>query len=501
MSHNALSPSSILICFLFSLVGIGIGGGCSSLAPLPQDRQQLFLFGVENLQSERPLQSSRAIWAYLTQGDEEDPRYDRGLRILARNAESLNLQYLASIWYLDIAQGRRDPTLVPEAIAGLKRQIESGVYDEERLVRRFLAVEEMPKLGVELDAFIDYLQGVHNLRQGLDEWAIKRFSQIHPQSVYALQADYIQGVRLIALGKVKKAQSRFENLLKRIQSKEELQKAIQQESPPNQVTLKNQVMTSLARLAMHRKDADEALTYFEKVRAQVPGQPELLLEMAWAHYYKGDPRKTLGYLLALDAPAYKEFIAPERYILEALTLRNLCQFGPARQAAVRLKIQYQQAFDDLYQGRPPEESQAVRQAASLRGELKPISLFLKQLKYEEERLKSLEPSLGKELTQAWLKLYKQGQQLAEMRQEEVLRQEVDQLAQELLSAEEAVRLISHELGVALLRGRKPPPNRGPIKPVGEIAQENQVMYQMKGEFWTDELDDFVVAAEDRCIEQ
>ena len=137
----------------------------------------------------------------MTQGDEEDPRYDRGLRILARNAEKLNLQYLASLWYLDIAQGRRDPTLIPEAVAGLKRQIESGVYDEERLVRRFLAVEELPKLGVELDAFLDYLQGVHNLRQGLDDWANQRFEQIHPQSPYVLQAEYIQAVRLVALGK------------------------------------------------------------------------------------------------------------------------------------------------------------------------------------------------------------------------------------------------------------------------------------------------------------
>jgi hypothetical protein len=493
-----------LVPLLF-IVGVIVGGhflgGCTSLATLPADRQQLFLFGVEHLQKDHPLTSSRAIWSYLNQGDEEDPRYDRGLRILARNAEKLNLQYLASMWYLDIAQGRRDPTLIPEAVAGLKRQIESGVYDEERLVRRFLAVEELPKLGGELDAFIDYLQGVHNLRQGLDEWATKRFEHIHPQSPYLLQAEYIQGVRLVALGQTKKAKARFEKLLKTIATQEKVQEAIQQDVPQSQTNLKYQVMTSLARLAMHRKDADEALTYFEKVRAQVPSQPELLLEMAWAHYYKGDPRKTLGYLLALDAPAYTNFIAPERYILEALTLRNLCQFGPARQAAVRLKIQYQKAFDDLYQGRPPEESKAVRQAASLRGELKPISLFLKQLDYEKARLKSFSKQLGPEITQAWLSLYEQGKQLAEMRQEGVLRQEVDRLAQELLSAEEAVRLISHELGIALLRGRKPPPNRGPIKPVGEIAQENQVMYKMKGEFWTDELDDFVVAAEDRCIEQ
>ena len=72
---------------------------------------------------------------------------------------------------------------------------------------------------------------------------------------------------------------------------------------------------------------------------------------------------------------------------------------------------------------------------------------------------------------------------------------------ELLGAEEAVRLISHELSVALLRGRKPPVGRGPVPPVGEIARLDQALYTFKGEFWTDELDDLVIAAEDRCIDQ
>ena len=87
------------------------------------------------------------------------------------------------------------------------------------------------------------------------------------------------------------------------------------------------------------------------------------------------------------------------------------------------------------------------------------------------------------------------------RRERALRVEIQRLTDELLSAEEGVRLITHELGVALLRGRKPPQGRGPIPPVGEIAEANQVVYSFNGEFWTDELDELIVAAEDRCIDQ
>ena len=88
-----------------------------------------------------------------------------------------------------------------------------------------------------------------------------------------------------------------------------------------------------------------------------------------------------------------------------------------------------------------------------------------------------------------------------VRLESSLRYEVDRLAQELLNEQERVRLISHELGVALLRGRKPPEGRGPVPPLGKLATSKQVMYRFNGEFWTDELDELVVAAEDRCIDQ
>ena len=75
------------------------------------------------------------------------------------------------------------------------------------------------------------------------------------------------------------------------------------------------------------------------------------------------------------------------------------------------------------------------------------------------------------------------------------------VADDLLAADEGVRLILHELGVALLRGR-----RGSEDTTGALAQEDpfdpeaQVQFTFNGEFWTDELDDLVVKMEDRCIE-
>ena len=130
-----------------------------------------------------------------------------------------------------------------------------------------------------------------------------------------------------------------------------------------------------------------------------------------------------------------------------------------------------------------------------------MTQFIESLKRERALVKSLKSQLSPALSQALDKMYSRGHAAALIRREALLRREIDLLSEELLGAEEAVRLISHELSVALLRGRKPPIGRGPVPPVGEIARLDQALYTFKGEFWTDELDDLVIAAEDRCIDQ
>jgi hypothetical protein len=63
-----------------------------------------------------------------------------------------------------------------------------------------------------------------------------------------------------------------------------------------------------------------------------------------------------------------------------------------------------------------------------------------------------------------------------------------------------VRLILHELSVALLRGRRRPGGPPEAPPPKIQVGGKKVGYRFDGEFWTDELDDLVVFAEDRCID-
>ena len=464
--------------------------GCGTFrATIPAHREAAFNFAVQRGNTGDHATAAAAAWRYHADASPEDPRYDRALRLLARSAEALDLSWAASLWYLEIAQARRAPELVAPAIEGLERIIEGGPSDEDTLITGFLATEAIGGLPDDLQAFVDYQRGLHNARQGLESWANARFEQIRPGSAYRGRALYAQAVGRIADGDLADANERLEALLETLLETDDTSPALRQDA-----------RRSLARLAMDAGDYATASLHYETLRQTAPNDPQLLLEMAWAHYHQGQSRRALGLLLALDAPIYQHLIAPDRFLLEALALRRLCQFGAARRAAVRLARRHGDALRDLYAGVPLLQSQALRTSARSRPGAAALSAFARRIEVERARVERLSADLGPELSGFLATLYARGAIEAQRRLEARLATEVDRLAEELLAAEEGVRLILHELSVALLRGRRRP--TGPPEAPGvEIrAGAGLALFRFEGEFWTDELDDLVVSAEDRCID-
>ena len=97
--------SFIQLCLCISSI-VYLSTACVSqhFLEVPKDHQQAFLFGVEQAQKGNHALSAKAAWQYFKNSDEEDPRFDRVLRLLARNAEAMGLKYAASAWYLQIAR-------------------------------------------------------------------------------------------------------------------------------------------------------------------------------------------------------------------------------------------------------------------------------------------------------------------------------------------------------------------------------------------------------------
>jgi hypothetical protein len=455
--------------------------GCAGT--IPENRELAFVYAVDQLQAGRPVASAGAAWRYLRGATTEDPRYDRAQRLLARSSQELGLSYAAAQWYLDIAQGRREPELLAEAVRGLQTIVETGAYDEDALVDGYLASAEIDGLPTDLQAFVAYHQGLRDARLRKKRWSKDHFASIGAGSPYRADAAYVDAIETVAKRKIDAAIEKLIAIEKRTLIRPKLM---------------SQVRRSLARLYSAKDDHKEALTRYELLRQAAPGDPELLLEMAWVHYERGDIRRSLGLLLALDAPIYSDLIAPDRFLLEALALRRLCQFGPARQAAIRLRAKHGAALKDLYAGVQSMRSKALRAAARRRTSVKTRSAFYDRVKFEQKELKDIgfPPDIEAHLNS----LYRRGVAEARRGLDAALTGEIDRLAEELLAAEEGVNLILHELGVSLLRGRSRSPGP-PLHPAPVVSASGRKAYfRFQGEFWTDELDDLIVVGEDRCIE-
>jgi len=466
------------------LAAIWLAAGCATTKEFEGAHGKVFQQAVKASKADKPAEAANAAHHYLQGSTVDDPRYDRAVRILARNAERLGLSYAASLWYLDIARARRNVELMDDAMRGLERIVDDYPYDRETILRGFLTTSDISGLPKGPSAFVSYYQGLDSFQRGLEEWGMDAFEAIPKESPYRKRARYVLALRNIAEYELDGA-------------RESLEKLLEDELPRE---LETDVHRTLARTEFEQKNWEKALEHYRAIQDRAPDHPRLLLEMAWTHYYMGHYRRALGLLIALDAPVYKELIAPRRYLLEALSLRKLCQFGPARKAATRLEERHGDALDDLYEGVPLEHSDSLREAAGLRAGGEAVAAFRERVEAERQMLDGYQGRLTEKLDERLRSIYDQGVEEAKRQEREQLVGEMRELAEELLSAEEGVRLILHELGVALLRGQRESTQTEGGNPTEQGDPGDHISYRFDGEFWTDELDDLVVRMEDRCIE-
>jgi tetratricopeptide (TPR) repeat protein len=465
------------------VAGVGsVGCGPSELSTNPDE---VYSSAVRLSLADDHADSARAAFHYMKSTSADNERYDRAQKILAENLESLGLRYAASLYFLDIAKSRRDVRLVDDAIRSLERLTSQDGYDQITVLEGFLASAEITGLPPQERAFVAYHQGLNSMRHGLFDWATERFEDIPESSPYRHHAEYALSVKVLAAYDLKKTEERLRAMLEA------------DDVPEN---LEVDVHRTLARIAFEQKRYEDALAEYEEIRSTATDDPKLLLEMAWSHYYMGDYQRALGLLMALDAPTYSGLIAPERYLLEALSLKQLCQFEPARKAASRLRSRHGEAIDDLYDGVSLKRSDEIRKAARHRESGRAIAAFRRHMRHEAAIFDDVRGSFGPQLAERIDQIYTHGLSEAERREDEQLYDEMRAVSEELLNAEEGVRLVLHELAVSVLRGRQRD-DKAPVRSQVDIpVGGDTVFYRFDGEFWTDEIDDLVVPLEDRCVD-
>jgi len=499
-SHWVLRYTSVSLAALISLLA-------SACLMIPADRREAYSAAIESQERGRYERAAAAADFYLQGTSPDDPRYDRALMIIGRSCEQIGLTYAASVLYRDVAMSGRNIELLPPALRGLERIVRTGRYDEDQIIGGFVAGAEFASQPDDVQGFLSYYQGRDSVRRGLVQWGDEQFDRIPVESDYHFRAVFVHAIRAVANGQLELARELLEWLLAQDEEGTEHHSLLWNDriirSHPNAHLpqgLRVDIHRTLARMAFEERRYEEAMSQYEQIRDLAPDDPEILLEMAWTYYYLGNSRLALGRLVALDAPIHSGYIAPERYALEAFCLRRICQFGAARHAAVRLWERHGDALEELLAGVPVNESEALRRAARRRQGVIATAQFNSQVRRERDLVRTRAGRLGEDLTERLMTIYDRGLAEARIREEIALEDETRALAAELLDAEEGVRLVVHELSVSMLRGRRRPVG-APERPAETVtARGDRASYGFTGEFWTDELDDLVVLAEDRCID-
>ncbi len=251
-----------------------------------------------------------------------------------------------------------------------------------------------------------------------------------------------------------------------------------------------------------------------------PVWPELLFEEAWNSYYQGNYNRSLGKLVTYKAPVFDHIFNPEIDVLNALTYLKLCLYQDAKQISDKFYDQYYRDAKDL-------RNYLLRYKSNYEYYYDLVSKY-EQTKYAPtDLMKTLFKSISREQVYLDIKSQIKGAVIEYRKikgqRDDRFKRFVIQNLQEAIESHKKIlgsfirsKLVSHyaELyrafeGMSYIKLEvlaqkkallysfdKKERSRGDIKYIQR--NEKQYFWNFNGEFWADELGDYVFALKSEC---
>jgi len=176
---------------------------------------------------------------------------------------------------------------------------------------------------------IQYILAKKLFRSGKYQEALRKLNgtieRDHPAKPFALQ---LEGSIFALMGKEKSAVAAFQNCI--AESKKQMNSA-SSENRLRQLSInRDYCIVGIPRAEFAgRSYEDASLSYLELSKDSYVW-PEVLFEEAWNSFYLKDYNRTLGKLVTYKAPIMRFVFNPEVEVLQALTYMELCLFDDAR---------------------------------------------------------------------------------------------------------------------------------------------------------------------------
>jgi hypothetical protein len=152
------------------------------------------------------------------------------------------------------------------------------------------------------------------------------------------RARFIEGLVQYALGDQAKAVEAFKDVVRLTNPKK---------SEGADPLLRESAFLQLARIHYENRQNRYAIFYYGKMPWGGENWLEGLWEASYAHYRIADYEKTLGNLLTLQSPYFRDEYFPESWILKAIVYYENCRYPEARKILQDFDAGYGKVFEEL----------------------------------------------------------------------------------------------------------------------------------------------------------
>ncbi len=279
-------------------------------------------------------------------------------------------------------------------------------------------------------------------------------------------------------------------------------------------------IAGLARAQFARRNFNKSDLSYLDVSKSSQVWPEILFEEAWNSFYQGNYNRTLGKLVTYKAPVFSHVFKPEAEVLVALSYLKLCLYKDAKEAVDKFYDQYltparglrqflksQRDYSyyykmaiDVEKGNMPRSPLLARVVSSISNEqaYKEIAESLQMALREAQEVKQMPKSRFQRAMWGNLREVVNSQKTilgsyirnrAIAKYAELYRafQDMSYIKLEVL-AQRKQRL--YEIG------KSSSGKRGDTRYIE--TNEKQYFWSFNGEFWADELGDYVFALQSQC---
>jgi tetratricopeptide (TPR) repeat protein len=158
-----------------------------------------------------------------------------------------------------------------------------------------------------------------------------------PGDDYA-RAQFVEGLVHYALGDQAKAVEAFKDVVRLTNPKK-----VERADP----LLRESAFLQLARIHYENRQNRYAIFYYGKMPWGGENWLEGLWEASYAHYRIADYEKTLGNLLTLQSPYFKDEYFPESWVLKSIVYYENCRYPEARRILQEFDTGYGRVFEEL----------------------------------------------------------------------------------------------------------------------------------------------------------